>query len=195
MRIRTVLSAAVLAAFATLPLAGVASAQLPTPTDRDCRDFASQAAAQSALRSHSGDPQRLDPDRNGVACEEYFRLAGPVRPGPTAVRPVIDQAPPTSTVVPPADPAADEPAPAAVPPTGPAAGAPVPVAVPLADDSADAPVRTVPEHQILVKPQGAADTGDGSALRFDGVPMTLVAEALGAVLALGTGWRLVRRSR
>jgi hypothetical protein len=181
MRIRTVLSAAVLAAFAALPLAGVASAQLPAPTDRDCRDFASQAAAQSALRSHSGDPRRLDPDRNGVACEEYFRPAGPVPPGPTAVRPVIDQAPPTSTVVPLADGPADGTA-------GYAAGNP-------ADGAADEPVRTVPEHQILVKPRGAADTGDGSTLRVDGVPVTLLAEGLGAVVASGTGWLLVRRPR
>jgi hypothetical protein len=173
MRIRTVLTAAVLAAFAALPLAGVASAQLPTPTDRDCRDFASQAAAQSALRSHSGDPQRLDPDRNGVACEEYFRLAGPVPRGPQPVRPVVDQPPGGPAVVPLADAEAD----------------------PAADPAADAPVRTVPEHQILVKPQGAADTGDGSTLRFDGVPVALLAEGLGAVLALGSGWRLVRRSR
>jgi Excalibur calcium-binding domain len=177
MRIRTVLSAAVLAAFAALPLAGVASAQLPAPTDRDCRDFASQAAAQSALRSHSGDPRRLDPDRNGVACEEYFRPAGPVPPGPTAVRPVLDQAPATSTVVPLADDAAD--------------GA----ADNRADGAADEPVRTVPEHQILVTPRGAADTGDGSTLRVDGVPVTLLAEGLGAMLASGTGWLLVRRSR
>ena len=78
MRIRTVLCATVLATVAALPLAGVASAQ-PQPTDRDCRDFASQAAAQSALRSHSGDPQRLDSDHNGIACEDYFRTgqAGP----------------------------------------------------------------------------------------------------------------------
>ncbi len=63
MHLRTVLAAAVLATVATFPLAGVASAQ-PQPTDRDCRDFASQAAAQSALRSHSGDPQRLDANRD-----------------------------------------------------------------------------------------------------------------------------------
>ena len=49
MRIRTILCATALATVAAFPLAGVASAQ--QPTDRDCRDFASQAAAQSALRS------------------------------------------------------------------------------------------------------------------------------------------------
>ena len=85
MRIRTVLCATVLATVAALPLAGVASAQ-PQPTDRDCRDFASQAAAQSALRSHSGDPQRLDSDHNGIACEDYFRT-GQVGPADAAAAP------------------------------------------------------------------------------------------------------------
>ena len=79
MRIRTVLCATALATVAAFPLAGVASAQ--QPTDRDCRDFASQAAAQSALRSHSGDPERLDSDHNGIACEEYFGPA-PAADGP-----------------------------------------------------------------------------------------------------------------
>ena len=105
MRIRTVLTAAVLAALAAVPLAGVASA-LPAPTDRDCRDFASQAAADSALRSHSGDPERLDANHNGVACDEYFKVGqnapgdaprpvpGPdgERPTPPA-RPVVDRDP------------------------------------------------------------------------------------------------------
>ena len=173
MRIRTVLTAAVLATFAALPLAGVASAQ-PAPTSRDCRDFASQAAAQSALRSHSGDPARLDPDHNGVACEDYFRPAGPAPSGPRPVRPVIDRPQGDPAVVPLADDAAD---------------------APVADPAAAAPVRTIPEHQILVKPRGAADTGDGSVTPFHRVPVTMLAEGLGAVVALGTGWRLIRRSR
>jgi len=169
MRIRTVLAAAVLAAFAVFPLAGVAYAQ-PEPTDRDCRDFASQAAAQSALRSHSGDPERLDRNHNGVACEEYFKTAlpapaaGQLPPPPPPARPVVDQDPEPGVVAPPP-------------------GAP-----------ADAPVKTVPEHQILVKPQGAPDTGDGSAAPFDGTPVVLLAGGLGAV-ALGAGHRLARRSR
>ena len=87
MHLRTVLAAAVLATVATFPLAGVASAQ-PQPTDRDCRDFASQAAAQSALRSHSGDPQRLDANHNGVACEDYFRM-GQVDPEVLPPRPPL----------------------------------------------------------------------------------------------------------
>jgi hypothetical protein len=163
MRIRTVLCATVLATVAALPLAGVASAQ-PQPTDRDCRDFASQAAAQSALRSHSGDPQRLDSDHNGIACGDYFRTgqAGPADPPPLPAKPVVDTAAEPGVVVPPP-------------------GA-----------AADAPVRTVPEHQILVKPRGAADTGDGSAAPSDPVPAVLLVGTLGAVVALGARRRDAR---
>ena len=166
MRIRTVLCATVLATVAALPLAGVASAQ-PQPTDRDCRDFASQAAAQSALRSHSGDPERLDANHNGWACEDHFKWTppGPVpdgddagEPGPRGVapvKPVVDRDPEPGVVMPPP-------------------GAPE-----------HAPVRTVPEHQILVKPHGAPDTGDGSAAPSEPAPVVLLAGGLGVVGVLG----------
>lgn len=43
--------------------------------DRDCRDFASQAAAQAYFRANGGSPtnnvDRLDANHNGVACEGY----------------------------------------------------------------------------------------------------------------------------
>jgi micrococcal nuclease len=46
----------------------------PTPAatpfrDLNCSDFPSQAAAQATLRGDPTDPHRLDPDRDGVACE------------------------------------------------------------------------------------------------------------------------------
>lgn len=184
MRITTVVTAAVLAGVAGLPLAGVAAAQ----TNRDCRDFASQAAAQSALRSRSGDPERLDHDHNGVACEDYFKTAAGSMPAPVA--------PPAAV------PVVEQPAPRAAAPVAPVA----PVTEPVADGTpagatvrtgapADAVVRTVPEHQILVSPRGAADTGDGSTTPFEEAPVLLLAGALGAVAAVGGGYRLVRRSR
>jgi hypothetical protein len=40
--------------------------------DRDCADFATQAEAQAVLAGRSGDPERLDTDDDGVACEEHF---------------------------------------------------------------------------------------------------------------------------
>ncbi|ALE83841.1 excalibur calcium-binding domain-containing protein [Pseudonocardia sp. HH130629-09] len=64
MRLRSLSAAALLATVAALPLAGTAFAQ-----DRDCKDFASQAEAQAALTP--GDPENLDANDNGVACEDY----------------------------------------------------------------------------------------------------------------------------
>jgi len=37
--------------------------------DLDCADFSSQSAAQDELNRAPGDPNRLDPDGDGVACE------------------------------------------------------------------------------------------------------------------------------
>ena len=40
--------------------------------DKDCADFASQADAQAALDAAAGDPDNLDADDDGIACEQYF---------------------------------------------------------------------------------------------------------------------------
>jgi hypothetical protein len=41
--------------------------------DRDCADFASQADAQAAFGENGeDDPERLDADDDGVACEDHF---------------------------------------------------------------------------------------------------------------------------
>jgi MYXO-CTERM domain-containing protein len=71
MRFRHALTVAVLTVAGTLPLAGPAHAQ----PDRDCPDFASQAEAQEALDNAPGDPERLDANDDGVACESSFREA------------------------------------------------------------------------------------------------------------------------
>jgi hypothetical protein len=62
MRIHRAAAVVVVAASAMLAFAGVASAQ-----DRDCSDFSTQAEAQDALQP--GDPERLDDDNDGIACE------------------------------------------------------------------------------------------------------------------------------
>lgn len=64
---RTLAAAAVLATGAVFPLAGIAVAQT---ADRDCADFAGQAEAQAAFEAVSGDPERLDGDDDGIACED-----------------------------------------------------------------------------------------------------------------------------
>jgi len=71
MRFRHALTVAVLTVAGTLPLTGAANAQ----PDRDCPDFASQAEAQEALDGSVGDPERLDANDDGVACESQFRDA------------------------------------------------------------------------------------------------------------------------
>ncbi|MGH3980556.1 MAG: excalibur calcium-binding domain-containing protein [Pseudonocardiaceae bacterium] len=43
----------------------------PLP-DRDCPDFDSQAEAQAALDADPSDPERLDANGDGVACESLF---------------------------------------------------------------------------------------------------------------------------
>lgn len=39
--------------------------------DRDCADFSSQAEAQDALDDDPSDPERLDADDDGLACESF----------------------------------------------------------------------------------------------------------------------------
>ncbi|MFR9806391.1 excalibur calcium-binding domain-containing protein [Pseudonocardia sp. RS010] len=44
--------------------------------DRDCADFATQAEAQAVLLADLSDPERLDADSDGVACEDHFGTEG-----------------------------------------------------------------------------------------------------------------------
>ena len=46
-----------------------AAAPAPSVADRDCGDFVDQREAQSWLEAHAGDPDGLDSDGNGTACE------------------------------------------------------------------------------------------------------------------------------
>jgi excalibur calcium-binding domain-containing protein len=47
----------------------VAPAALAQAGDQDCSDFPSQAAAQAHLRADPQDPDGLDSDSDGIACE------------------------------------------------------------------------------------------------------------------------------
>ena len=66
-------------------------AALPSPAlaiDKDCADFSTQRAAQIFFLKHGGpryDPDRLDGDNDGVACEDnpcpcYYKKHLPRRP-------------------------------------------------------------------------------------------------------------------
>ena len=58
-----------------LILVGCITAFIVSPNaasaDLDCDDFASRADAQRSLESQPGDPNNLDADRDGKACEPY----------------------------------------------------------------------------------------------------------------------------
>ena len=67
MRLRTSAAATALAtAGLTLALTGTASA-----ADLDCDDFATQAEAQASFTATPGDPNDLDRDDDGQACENF----------------------------------------------------------------------------------------------------------------------------
>jgi hypothetical protein len=66
-RIATSTAAVTLALFATLPLAGSASAA----EDLDCKNFVNQAAAQAHYDANPSDPDRLDADDDREACENH----------------------------------------------------------------------------------------------------------------------------
>ena len=53
-----------------------APAALAQAGDQDCADFSSQAAAQAHLRADPSDPDRLDADDDGVACEDFVYPVG-----------------------------------------------------------------------------------------------------------------------
>lgn len=52
------------------PQSAIRAAQAQTG-DRDCPDFSSQAEAQAAFDADPSDPERLDADDDGQACEEF----------------------------------------------------------------------------------------------------------------------------
>ncbi|MDP9397147.1 MAG: excalibur calcium-binding domain-containing protein [Actinomycetota bacterium] len=49
------------------------SPALAVEGDRDCPDFGSQREAQAAFDKKPGDPERLDRDGDGEACEQFFQ--------------------------------------------------------------------------------------------------------------------------
>jgi hypothetical protein len=64
---RTTAAGVLVTALLTLGTTGTANAAI----DRDCPDFASQADAQAVLVADPSDPERLDADNDGEACEDH----------------------------------------------------------------------------------------------------------------------------
>jgi hypothetical protein len=71
MRIRKSLAVLTLGIGLSASMTGTASA-----VERDCADFTSQAEAQAALLADPSDPELLDANHNGIACEDYDYAAG-----------------------------------------------------------------------------------------------------------------------
>lgn len=69
MQLRRALLTAAVATVVSVPFAAPAWA---VEGDRDCPDFATQEEAQAAFDAVSGDPERLDADDDGIACESQF---------------------------------------------------------------------------------------------------------------------------
>ena len=87
MHFRTAIISGVFACAAILPLTGTAVAQ-----DRDSPSFATQSEAQAFFESRGGnDPDRLDRDNDGIACENGAGgdSSGAVTP-PAAVEPGVE---------------------------------------------------------------------------------------------------------
>ena len=80
MVIRIALAAAVTILVGAGPLGGTALAR----SDLDCRDFVVQEDAQAELARDLGDPNRLDADNDGIACEELIRAGTTGTTSPTA---------------------------------------------------------------------------------------------------------------
>jgi len=75
MRIRSTAVAAVLFAGLSIPMAGTAFAA----DQFNCPDFATQAEAQAVYNQDPSDPNQLDRDKDGQACEDtvYAPVAAP----------------------------------------------------------------------------------------------------------------------
>jgi hypothetical protein len=64
---------AVLVPVAVLAILAISSAPAAASRDKDCKDFPTQKAAQMFFLRHGGpryDPDRLDGDDDGIACED-----------------------------------------------------------------------------------------------------------------------------
>jgi hypothetical protein len=76
-----------------------AASPMAIAQDKDCGDFAYQEEAQAVFDAVPGDPNRLDADNDGIACEELpSRPVG--QPSPTPSTTPANPAPSTSKAKP-----------------------------------------------------------------------------------------------
>ncbi|MGH3930705.1 MAG: excalibur calcium-binding domain-containing protein, partial [Pseudonocardiaceae bacterium] len=91
------LSTSVVAAALFVGISGTALAA----QDLNCGDFATQEQAQAVLDSDPSDPNGLDGDNDGIACESLPRSGTPEPSAPPTTTPApTPPAPPSSTTPP-----------------------------------------------------------------------------------------------
>ncbi len=107
-----------------LALSALAGANAGAQADRNCDDFANQPDAQQSLNStYPDDPNRLDADKDWIACEDFFELTDEeaARVVPANLVNGSAQSTPEPTPEPARKPARDDSAPAAPAPAAPPA--------------------------------------------------------------------------
>lgn len=98
-----------------LVLLTLAEVNAGAQADRNCKDFANQPEAQASLNgSYPDDPNRLDADKDWIACEDFFKLTDEeaARVVPANLVGGAAQSTPEPSPTPAADDAAPAPAPA-----------------------------------------------------------------------------------
>ena len=115
MRRRIGVAGTMFALAASVPLAAPAHAQ-----DRDCGDFVFQEDAQAVLNADPSDPNNLDADHDGIACEALLSrsVLGSTTMTPPYPPTSPTTSPTTSTVTP--TPSTTRPTPSTTAPTTPA---------------------------------------------------------------------------
>lgn len=84
---------------ATLVVGGLLSIATAAHADLNCSDFPSQAAAQAHLRANPSDPDHLDTDGDGIACESNPAPKDLVKVDRSAAATATTAAPTVGTVI------------------------------------------------------------------------------------------------
>lgn len=160
---------AALCTITVLTFAPMALAQQGADEDLNCEDFSSREEVQATLDADSSDPNGLDADGNGIACDEVFSIQDQAAPPGSEVAPVTPPEGADSPVFQPTEPdVADQtasqgqyqtPSGAEVAPVTPPPGADSPVFQPTEPDVAVLPDTGGP---VLLLPLGVLLVGSGA---------------------------------
>lgn len=156
---RTTLAAAATSVVAAALFVGISGTALAAE-DLDCNDFATQEQAQAVLDADPSDPNGLDGDNDGVACESLPRAGTPEPSVPPTTTPA--PLPPTSPA-PPSPPALTTP--------------PAPTTPPIPEPPAQAD-RDCPDFSSRAEAQAVLDADPSDPERLDADNDGVACEAL-----------------